>query len=116
MSRTNALCVIDNNKKTGPYSSTELVIIFSVFAPSSPPDRFLFLHIGFFGVWWKAEVLFHVFMTVHVSIEQDNGPSRERGHVVTTRDLNRCLQSFTVAVQQSNTVLLLTGCIDTDIL
>lgn len=76
----------------------------------------LFLHIVFLRVWWKTEVLPCIVIPPVDSTEDDNSPPREWGHVETTRDLNCCLQSFAIAVQQRNSVQPLTGYIDTDTL
>ncbi len=89
-----------------------------LFIPPSPLWLFAFLFFSILvvlllWVWREAEVMFHTLITPYAVGEQDEGPSRQRGHIVTTGDLNRRLQSFAVTVQQLNRVLLLTGCTET---
>lgn len=48
-------------------------------------------------------------VVVYAVREQNNGPSREGGHIVMTGDLNCCFQSNKVTVQQLNTEILPTG-------
>lgn len=69
---------------------------------------FIFL---FLWVRRQAEVQFldRRLIVIDARGEQDKCPSRERRHVVTTGDLNGSFQSFTVTVQQCNSVVPLTA-------
>lgn len=92
-----------------------MVFIFLFISPSSMLSFLLFVLFLLFllRVWWKAEVLFHtVVVVVYAVRDQNNGPSREGWHIVTTGDLNCRFQSVTVTVQQGDAELLLTESTD----
>lgn len=97
-----------SKQKPASYRRTEMVIF--PCSVTSSTLRFILLIVK---VRWKAEVLFHtVVVVVYVVRDQNNGPSREGRHIVTTGDLNCLFQSVTVTVQQGDTEPLLTASTD----
>lgn len=114
------LFVIANQNTTGPYRCSELILLLILLLHPCPCAHFFFLFlllVLFLEIWREAEVriLIPGPITPQVSRQHDKGSSGERGHIVTTGDLNRRLQSFAVTVQQSNRVQDLTGWTDTEI-
>lgn len=100
-------------QKLAPYRRIQPVIFLSDSLSSSQMLSLLLFVIFLLWVWWKAEVLFQTAVVVVYAVrEQNNGPSREGGHVVMTGDLNCCFQSNKVTVQQCNTEMLPTGSIE----
>lgn len=94
-----------SKQKMASYRRIEMVVFLFL-------SRSLILSVLLFllWVWWKAEVLFHtVVVVVYAVRDQNNGPSGEGWHIVTTGDLNCRFQSVTVTIQQGNTAPLLAG-------